>query len=122
MLKDIIVEIELSRIQAILKQDMEALWRMHSKDYQLITPFGRSYDRDSYLGAIESGSLKYLKWVPKGFQFRSSENMALLRYQVTLQVEFDKAPEKPFNCWHMDSYEITDDSWKIVWSQATLIG
>ena len=121
-MKDIIVEIEISRIQAILKQDMEVLWRIHSEDYQLISPFGRIYNRDSYLAAIDSGSLKYRKWVPKDFHIRSSKNMSILRYQVTLQVEFAKAPEKPLDCWHTDSYEKTDDSWKIVWSQATLIG
>ena len=47
--------------------------------------------------------------------------MALLRYRVTLQFANDEGPGQPFDCWHLDSYELIDDVWQAVWSQATRI-
>jgi hypothetical protein len=120
-LDDRIRDLESSRIQALLKPDIKRLRQLHSAEYQLITPSGRSYSREKYLGLIESGELTYLRWEPGPMEVRTSERMAVVRYQATLQLGPLEAQRTPFQCWHTDSYELNDGIWQAVWSQATEI-
>jgi len=120
-LKDYIRELELSRIQALVKPDMERLWQLHSAEYQLITPSGRCFSREQYLALIDSGQLKYLRWEPGLMEARTSEKMAIVRYQVTLQLGSPEGTGTPLHCWHTDSYELIAGVWQAVWSQATRI-
>jgi len=118
---DYIREIEKSRIQALLTRNVELLWQLHAPDYQLITPPGRSFSRERYLREIESGKLRYLKWEPGPMEVRASEEMAIVRYQATLELDPGDGHGTPFLCWHTDSYELKDQVWQAVWSQATAI-
>jgi hypothetical protein len=120
-LSDYIREVEKSRIQALVTRNMELLWQLHAPDYQLITPSGRSFSRERYLREIESGSLRYLRWEPGPMEVRASEQMAIVRYQATLELDSGNGEGTPFLCWHMDSYEPKDEVWQAVWSQATAI-
>jgi hypothetical protein len=120
-LDDQIRDLESSRIQALIKPDIKLLRKLHSAEYQLITPSGRSLSREKYLGLIESGELRYLRWEPGPMDVRISERMALVRYTVTLQLGFAEVPGTPLLCWHTDSYELNDGIWQAVWSQATEI-
>jgi len=120
-LDDHIRDLELSRIQALIKPDVTRLWQLHSADYQLITPSGRSFSRERYLGLIESGQLRYLQWEPSPMEVRTSERMAIVRYQVTLRLESPAGKGAPIRCWHTDSFELIGDIWQAVWSQATEI-
>lgn len=52
---------------------------------------------------------------------RVSERMAIVRYQATLELDAGDGHGTPFACWHTDSYELADDMWRVVWSQATAI-
>ena len=114
-------EVERSRIRALVTRDMDALRQLHAPAYQLITPAGRSYSRDRYLGDIEAGTLQYLRWEPGSMEVRSSERMAMVRYQATLELNSGDGHGTPFACWHTDSYELADEIWQAVWSQATTI-
>ena len=113
-------EIERQRTQALVQRDMDLAWALHAADYQLITPGGVSFSRERYLGKIAAGELVYRLWTPGPIAVRFSERMALLRYRVTLAFAGDP-PGQPFDCWHLDSYELHDDVWRAVWSQATRI-
>jgi Domain of unknown function (DUF4440) len=119
--EDHIRQIELARIQALLLRDMERAWRLHSPEYQLITPSGTALARERYLGKIASGELTYIQWKPGHMHVRLTEKMALLRYQVTLELDTGDGHGTPFECWHTDSYELNEGAWQAVWSQATAI-
>jgi hypothetical protein len=120
-LVDYIRDLEASRIRALIEPDIERLWQLHSADYQLITPSGRSFSRERYLGLIESGDLRYIRWEPGTMEVRASETMAIVRYQVWLQLGSLEGTGAPLQCWHTDSYEQNGGIWQAVWSQATEI-
>ena len=109
--------LERLRTQALVEQDMALAQRLHAPEYQLITPSGKSYERDRYLDDIATGRLRYAKWECGEMDVRVSEAMALVRYQARL--EFPSG--KTLDCWHTDSYELRDGNWLAVWSQATAI-
>jgi hypothetical protein len=120
-LEDHIRGLESSRIGALLEPDLERLRQLHSAAYQLISPSGRSFSREQYLGLIESGRLRYRRWEPGPMEVRAGERMAIVRYEVTLQPGSREDPGSPLRCWHTDSYELHDGMWQAVWSQATEI-
>jgi hypothetical protein len=109
------------RIQALVAADIQQLQSLHSADYQLITPSGRTFSRDQYVGAIASAQLRYLRWEAGTMEVRTSEAMAIVRYRVTLQLGSPEDPGTTLQCWHTDSYEFKDGIWQTIWSQATEI-
>ena len=120
-LDDTLRGLELSRIAALVQADGKRLLQLHAADYQLITPAGRTFTRDRYLGLLASGELRYLRWEPEAMAVRSCDAMALVRYAVTLQLGSPEGPGTPLRCWHTDSYEKRSGVWQAVWSQATKI-
>jgi hypothetical protein len=84
---DFIREIETTRTRALIARDVALLWQLHAPDYQLITPPGRTYTGERYLGDIESGHLRYLRWEHSAMNVRVSERMAIVRYQATLELD-----------------------------------
>jgi hypothetical protein len=109
--------LEKSRTEALVSRDMKLAELLHAPQYQLVTPGGRSFDRESYLGEIASGTLRYVKWELGTMEVRASASMAIVRYIARL--EFPSGNE--VTCWHTDSYELLGGHWKAVWSQATAI-
>ena len=116
-----IVVCEQQRIAALLAADMPVLWALHAAPYQLITPSGAVFTRERYLGMIEAGTLRYLRWEPGEMASRVSPAMAIVRYRVVLQLGSETAPGSPMDCWHTDSYEWLENRWQAVWSQATQV-
>ncbi len=114
-------QIERSRIQALVGVDMALLRQLHAPGYQLITPTGRTFMRERYLGDLEAGRLRYLRWDAGPMDVRAGDHMALVRYQATLALDAGNGHGTPFECWHTDSYELTGGLWQAVWSQATAI-
>jgi Domain of unknown function (DUF4440) len=114
-----IVRCEQQRIAALLAADMPTLWALHAPHYQLITPAGTVFSRERYLGMIEAGTLRYQRWEPGEMAVRAAATMAIVRYRVVLQLGQGADPGTPLNCWHTDSYELLEDGWQAVWSQAT---
>ena len=99
---DFIREVETTRTRALVERDMALLWQLHVPEYQLITPPGRTYTRERYLGEIESGTLRYLRWEHSAMNVRVSERMAIVRYQATLELDSGDGRGTPFACWHTD--------------------
>jgi len=114
-------KVERSRLKALVDRDMELAWQLHAPDFQLITPSGRSFTRDRYLSKIEEGVLRYLRWEPGPMDVRVHAETALVRYQATLELDSGDGHGTPFQCWHIDSYELNGTLWQVVWSQATAI-
>jgi hypothetical protein len=109
--------LEGTRTEALVKQNMELAWSLHSPEYQLITPAGKTFNREGYLNAIAAGTLRYLRWELGPMEVRASSSMAIVRYRA--QLEFPSGTA--VTCWHTDSYELRGRLWQAVWSQATAI-
>jgi len=108
--------LEKERTRALVAQDMEAAERLHARDYQLITPTGKTFSREDYLAAIAASPF-YARWDLGVMDVRLSPTMAVVRYQARLEFPSGNA----VTCWHTDSYEFRDGHWQAVWSQATAI-
>jgi hypothetical protein len=108
--------LELRRTQALVERDLATLEALHAPGYQLITPSGKVFSRDAYLGAVKAEPF-YAGWVVGEMSFRIAAQMAVVRYQARLR--FPSGREVV--CWHTDSYEPSAQGWQAVWSQATAI-
>lgn len=118
---DYIREVERSRLRSLVDRNMQLAWQLHAPDFQLVTPGGNAFTREQYLGKIEEGILRYLRWEPGLMDVRMREETALIRYQATLEIDSGDGHGMPFQCWHIDSYELNGTLWQAVWSQATAI-
>jgi len=110
--------LERSRLRALVERDMARAREIHAADFQLVTPAGRAFTRDEYLGKVERGELRYLRWEPGPIAVRLHGESAVMRYQASLELD---GSEAPFQCWHIDTYERIGGRWQVVWSQATLV-
>ncbi len=111
-------EAERQRLRALASADVVAAAPFHSDDYWLITPNGSEMTKADYLGAIESGQLRYRVFEPvSDMDALGSAGTVILRYRA--RISFDDGPG--FSCWHTDCYRLRDDAWQVVWSQATQI-
>ena len=120
-LEDYFRELERSRIRALIAVDVPLLLQLLAPDDQLISPPGRTWTRERYLRAIEAGDLRYVQWTPGSIDVRTSAHMAIVRYQALLELDSGNGSGTPFKLWHTDSYELRDEVWQAVWSQATAI-
>ena len=94
---------------------MATLEQLHAPKYQLVTPAGKVFTRESYLGAIQAEPF-YAAWQPLGeVSVRRTQSMAAVRYMARLQFPSGRAVV----CWHTDTYELRSSGWQAVWSQAT---
>ena len=110
-------DLERTRTQSLVTQNMALATKLHAPEYQLVTPGGRTFSRDGYLGEIAAGTLRYVKWEIGAMQVRTSPAMAIIRYQARLEFPSGNV----VTCWHTDSYELQDGVWLAVWSQATAL-
>ena len=116
-----IVETEHRRLRALVDRDLDLARSLHSDDYELVTPGGRTLTREEYLGEIASGTIDYRVFEPEGeLAIRFWGHAAAVRYRVHIEVSFDGQLDSDF-FWHTDIYELRDDRWQAVWSQATRI-
>jgi hypothetical protein len=101
---------------------MELARALHSPEFQLVTPGGKSRSRESYLTAVQTGAITYLKWQALDMVVRQFSNVVLLRYQAQLEMPLNVGGTSSFVCWHTDSYEVNNGLWQVVFSQATRVG
>jgi hypothetical protein len=114
-------KLERARLAALVERNMDLARHLHAADFQLVTPTGHLYMGNRYLDEIETGQLKYLSWDPEHMEVRMHANVTMLRYRARLEVDSGRGQASTFHCWHTDSYELIDDLWQVVWSQATAI-
>ena len=113
--------IERERLRALVAADMAVARPLHADDFQLITPTGRPFSKEQYLGAITSGVIRYLKWEPEERSpcacTARSPSCATRRTSKwatrTNQRSSIAGISTPMNK--------RDGRWQVVWSQATEI-
>jgi Domain of unknown function (DUF4440) len=111
-------DIERRRLRALANADTATAAPLHAEDYWLITPNGSEMTKDDYLGAIASGRLRYQVFEPVSeMAVLGDAGTVVLRYQV--RISFADGPG--MTCWHTDCYQLRDETWQVVWSQATAI-
>jgi hypothetical protein len=110
--------IERRRVRALARGDTATAGPLHADSYWLVTPNGSEMTKDDYLGAIASGRLRYRAFEPVSeMALLAGSDVAVLRYKA--RISFDDGPG--FICWHTDCYQLRDETWQAVWSQATAI-
>lgn len=96
--------------------------RLHSAEYQLISPAGVAYTKGTYLADISAKRLEYLAFAPESpIAARVSSGMIILRYVAVIRLSVGIGEVLEFRAWHTDHYERIDGAWVVVWSQATRI-
>lgn len=113
--------IERTRLTALVEGNIKDARPIHASEFQLITPIGMTLSKDQYLGAISAGVLKYHAWDPKHIDVRLNGPVAVIRYQSSMEGTFGPHYIPRTEYWHTDIYESSEDTWQIVWSQATEI-
>ena len=109
--------LERQRTQALVARDMVRARALHAADYELVTPGGTRLSGERYLGRIAAGELVYQRWDCGPMAVRTTPQLVLLRYTATLQFPGGE----PFDCWHLDAWQLLDGAWQAAWSQATAI-
>jgi Domain of unknown function (DUF4440) len=110
--------IERRRLRALASADTVTAAPLHAEDYWLITPNGSEMSKEDYLGAIASGQLRYKVFEPVSeMAVLGDARVVVLRYRA--RISFDDGPG--ITCWHTDCYQLRDEAWQVVWSQATAI-
>jgi len=113
--------LEQRRTKALVERDMDLARQLHAPDYELVTPGGRTYGKDDYLGEIASGVLTYHVFEPASdIAVRIVGDAAAVRYRAHIVIDFEGGSDDTF-AWHTDLYERRDGRWQATWSQATEI-
>ena len=118
---DEIRALERRRLRSLVEADLETARALHSPDYQLITPGGASMNRDDYLGQIASGELDYTVFEPEAeseVAVRVFAGGAAVRYVARIVVAFPGGTDDA-RFWHTDLWELGEQGWQAIWSQAT---
>jgi Domain of unknown function (DUF4440) len=120
-LVEVLREVERRRLRSLVERDMPVALALHADEYQLITPGGATESKHDYLGGIEAGRLDYHVFqAVSEVAVRAAGDAAILRYQA--QIEIAVAGQMDAGLfWHTDYYELRDERWQAVWSQATRI-
>jgi len=113
---------ERERLRALVAADLDAARRFHADDFQLINPSGGVLTKTQYLDGIASGYLNYRLWEPdSAIDVRLYGRGAVIRYRSRLHMSLGGAEGELRQYWHTDLYELRDERWQVVWSQATAI-
>ena len=119
--EDEVREVERSRIRALVEGDLETASRLHAESFQLISPGGRAYSKDEYLGYLASGAIHYELWeVESEIAIRLHGQMAAIRYRSRME-RTAHGQRYVGRFWHTDVYEKKDGQWQLVWTQLTQI-
>jgi hypothetical protein len=115
---ELLPDIERRRLRALAGADTVTAAPLHADDYQLITPNGSEMTKADYVGAIASGQLRYRTFEPVSeMAVMGDERVTVLRYRA--RISFDDGPG--MICWHTDCCRLREETWQVVWSQATAI-
>jgi hypothetical protein len=121
-LEDTLRETEERRLQSLVDFDMAVADALHAEDFQLINPAGAPLSKQDYLGGLDSGFLDYITFAPVSeIEVRIYGDGAALRYQSEIEVHLSDGFVDMGQFWHTDVYELRNQRWQAVWSQATKI-
>ena len=113
-------ELEIERLSSLVDADMDVARRLHADDFQLITPDGSEYTKQTYLGGISSGELDYVVWEPGEIRVRLYSDVAVIRYYDSqFEVIVNGELARTGMLRHTNLYEKRNGEWQVVWSQAS---
>jgi hypothetical protein len=113
--------LEHRRLWSLVEPDLVVAADLHADDYQLVNPHGQTIGKSDYLNGIAAREIRYRTFKPiSQIGVRVTSDMAIVRYQALIDIETPVGREQ-LTCWHTDSYELRDGTWRAVWSQATAI-
>jgi hypothetical protein len=116
----VIRELELQRLGSLVDADMNLAERLHADDFQLITPDGSEYTKETYLDGIASGELDYRVWKPGGITVRMYGDAAAIRYDDSqFEIVVNGELARTGTLRHTNLYEKRNGQWQVVWSQAS---
>jgi hypothetical protein len=113
--------LERTRLRSLVERDMVLANALHAPEFHLVTPGGITRSRESYLTAVGTGAITYLKWQAGEMMVRQFSHVVLLRYRAELEMPSQSGATSSFSCWHTDSYELHNGVWQVVFSQATRV-
>ena len=114
---------ERQRLAALVDGDVAAAGSLIAGDFELINPLGEVLTRDDLLGGVGSGALDFLSdTVTSRIKVRVHGNMAVVRYQHTIDIAVAGIGHLTHPAWTTALYERRKGNWKIVWEQTGAIG
>jgi hypothetical protein len=114
---------EQERLQALVDADVAVAGTLIASDFELINPLGEVLTRDDVLGGVGSGALDFLSdTVTSQIKVRVHGNMAVVRYQHTIDIAVAGIGHLTHPAWTTGLYERRNGNWQIVWEQTGAIG
>ena len=114
---------EQRRLQALVDADVAVAGTLIASDFELINPLGEVLTRDAVLGGVGSGALDFLSdTVTSQIRVRVHGNMAVVRYQHTIDIAVAGIGHLTHPAWTTALYERRKGNWQIVWEQTGAIG
>jgi len=114
---------EQKRLRALVDADVAVAGTLIAKDFELINPLGEVLARDDVLGGVSSGALDYLSdTVTSQIKVRVHGNVAVARYQHTIDIAVAGIGHLTHPAWTTALYERRKGNWQIVWEQTGAIG
>lgn len=120
---DALRDLELSRLEAVVMNDMPALQALYADDFELVPPPGVAMSRDEFLGALQDGGLDFLAWDPVSeLDVRALGDTAVLSYRSEVHLLGAGMGELRHQMWHTAVYERGEQGWQVVREQSTAVG
>lgn len=112
-------QMELRRLDALVRGDRAFAERITADDYHLVSPFGTIDDKAAELRSLDAHFYVSLTPGPIAVR-RAGPDGAILRYIIDAVVRLRAGPHEA-RYWHTDYYERRRGRWQVVWSQSTEI-
>lgn len=113
---------ERRRLRSLVNVDLDEAEALHARDFELVHPGGGVWSRERYLGGIASGDIDYRRFEPiSPIEVMVAGDLAVLRYKSWIEIAVAPADVGSLTRWHMDSYRLTGEGWRVCWSQATSV-
>lgn len=75
---NIIRKIEQQRVRALVEENMDLAQKLHADDFQLITPDGSEFTKESYRRQVDTKELDYKVWDPGYITIQLYDNVAVI--------------------------------------------
>lgn len=113
---------ERRRLRSLVDVNLDEAEALHAPDFELVHPSGGVWSRERYLGGIALGDIDYRRFEPiSPIEVMVAGDLAVLRYKSSIEIAVAPADAGSLTCWHMDSYRLTGEGWRVCWSQATSV-
>jgi hypothetical protein len=118
-----LVAIERRRLGWLVEGNVEEAGAVHAADFVLVSPNGRAWTKEEYLGGIASGEMTYKRFEPVSeIDVMVDGEVAVLKYRSAIEIVVAGQEPLAIEAWHLDCYGRNGDGdWQVRWSQATAV-